>query len=284
MNTPRCFPWLAFIALFILAALPASPAIADQVIADDLIVQGAACLGADCADGTVWIDSEELQLKENNLRIFFDDTSVVGSYPDNDWEFIFNDETSGGEDYFAIKDYTNSVTPFRVDANSIDNALYVDSSGNVGLGTNSPSATLHVSGNSYVTGTFGLGTASPEEKLHVVGNALVEGNFELRSSRDAKQNIKTLPAQEAMDALEQLRPVTYQYKSDPTEDSIGFIAEEAPDLVATSSRKSLRPMDIVAVLAKVVQEQQKQIDRMAGKIAELEAQRTGASSAIPVDN
>lgn len=37
---------------------------------------------------------------------------------------------------------------------------------------------------------------------------------------------------------------------------MGFIAEDVPDLVATPNRKSLSPMDIVAVLTKVVQEQQ----------------------------
>ena len=37
---------------------------------------------------------------------------------------------------------------------------------------------------------------------------------------------------------------------------MGFIAEDVPDLVATKDRKGLSPMDIVAVLTKVLQEQQ----------------------------
>jgi hypothetical protein len=35
---------------------------------------------------------------------------------------------------------------------------------------------------------------------------------------------------------------------------VGFIAEDVPDLVSTKDRKGLSPMDIVAVLTKVVQE------------------------------
>jgi len=38
---------------------------------------------------------------------------------------------------------------------------------------------------------------------------------------------------------------------------VGFIAEDVPEFVATSDRNGLESMDIVAVLTKVVQEQQK---------------------------
>ena len=58
--------------------------------------------------------------------------------------------------------------------------------------------------------------------------------------------------------------MTYNYKVDKQEEHVGFIAEDVPDIVATNDRKSLSPMDIVGVLTRVVQEQQK-------KIAELEA-------------
>ena len=54
-----------------------------------------------------------------------------------------------------------------------------------------------------------------------------------------------------------MNPVKYNYKADKAEKYVGFIAEEVPELVAMNDRKSLSPMDIVAVLTKVVQEQQK---------------------------
>ncbi len=43
---------------------------------------------------------------------------------------------------------------------------------------------------------------------------------------------------------------------------MGFIAEDVPELVATKDRKGLSPMDIVAVLTKVVQRQQKEIEEL----------------------
>ena len=57
-------------------------------------------------------------------------------------------------------------------------------------------------------------------------------------------------------ALRDLEPVTFKYIDDD-ERRAGFIAEEAPDLVATSDRTSLSPMDIVAVLTRVLKFQQR---------------------------
>ena len=51
---------------------------------------------------------------------------------------------------------------------------------------------------------------------------------------------------------------------------MGFIAEDVPDLVAAKDRKTLNPLDIVAVLTKVVQKQQKVISKLEKRVAELE--------------
>ena len=59
--------------------------------------------------------------------------------------------------------------------------------------------------------------------------------------------------------LATLDPVKFNYKSDTSEKHVGFIAEDVPGLVATKDGKGLSPMDIVAVLTKVVQEQQRKL-------------------------
>ncbi len=81
-----------------------------------------------------------------------------------------------------------------------------------------------------------------------------------------------------MSAFHGLNPVAFTYKAGAGEQHIGFIAEDVPDLVATKGRKGLSPMDIVAVLTKVVQEQQKTnqeqqtvIKSLTDKLAQLEA-------------
>ncbi len=90
------------------------------------------------------------------------------------------------------------------------------------------------------------------------------------SSRDLKENIRELDSEDAFSALENLNPVQYNYKADKEEDYIGFIAEDVPDLVATKDKKSMATMDVVAVLTKVVQEQQKLAEKQQKTIEELQ--------------
>ena len=79
MNTVRNMLWTA-VGLFGLAALVAMPAAADQVILDDLIVDGSICVGLDCVNGESF-GFDTLRLKENNLRIRAVDTSSTSSFP-----------------------------------------------------------------------------------------------------------------------------------------------------------------------------------------------------------
>ncbi|WP_415406931.1 tail fiber domain-containing protein [Sulfurovum sp. CS9] len=78
------------------------------------------------------------------------------------------------------------------------------------------------------------------------------------SSRDYKENIKTLDTQTAMEAFKQLNPVTFNFKRDEGKELMtGFIAEDVPELVATEDRKGISSLEIVALLTKVVKEQEK---------------------------
>jgi hypothetical protein len=129
-------------------ALLGSTAFADNVILDDLIVDGSACIGTDCANGESF-GFDTLRLKENNLRIQFDDTSAAGGFPNTDWQIYINDSANGGANRFSVIDTTNSKTPFTIEANSPNNTLYVDAAGRLGVGTASPAVNLHVThGNS----------------------------------------------------------------------------------------------------------------------------------------
>ncbi|MFP5245371.1 MAG: hypothetical protein ACLGH0_01665, partial [Thermoanaerobaculia bacterium] len=115
----------------------------DQVIPDDLIVQGSTCTGFDCVNNESF-GFDTFRMKENNLRINFDDTSTSAGYPANDWRIVANDSASGGANYLAIEDSTAARNPFIVEAGSPSNAVYVDSTGRIGFRNSSPGLDLHM--------------------------------------------------------------------------------------------------------------------------------------------
>jgi hypothetical protein len=388
----------------------------DQVIPDDLIVQGSACAGLDCVNNENF-GFDTIRLKENNLRIHFDDTSTSAGFPANDWRLVANDSASGGSSKFSIEDSTGAKTPFTITAGASTNSIFVDSTGRVGFRTSTPVLDLHtntsntpairleqnnsggftaqtwdiganeanffvrdVTGGSKLSlrirpgaptssldisadGDVGMGTGSPQNALEVrrdrafstsaditrviANNANATGlaafslfsdtsekgrlqynnsspniflgsvggiplhlgtNEAIRltvsgtgaflgigqtsptspihhssgavltaggvwtnaSSKALKTNIRSLSARDAFVALQRMNPVTFQYKADPAEKHVGFIAEEVPELVATTDRKGLSAMDVVAVLTKVVQEQQQIIADLKVKVDHIE--------------
>ncbi len=409
------------------AANALKPVPQDVVTADDEIIQGSLCVGLDCVNNESF-GFDTIRLKENNLRIRFDDTSTAAGFPANDWQLTANDSASGGASKFSIDDTTNNKTPFTILASAPTNSMFVASSGKVGFRTATPVLDLHittgdtpairqeqtsasgftaqtwdiganeanwfvrdVTGGSRLPlrirpgattssidissdGDVGINTASPNANAkvdifdstqakarivlsgqeffqagntstdgiallvgvnrtgnrqiwfgdsanlaasptnttirispnagevaaiatdgsakpltinlnggsvgigivpafpihHVSGARLEGGNWTNASSRSVKQDIKDLDSPEAFAALAALNPVTYEYKTNPSDKQVGFIAEDVPDLVATPDRKGLSAMDIVAVLTKVVKEQQKVIDQLSQRVEQLE--------------
>jgi len=119
----------------------------DIVHNDDVIITFSACIGNDCASGENF-GFDTLRLKENNLRIKFQDTSNSGSFPSNDWQITANDSSNGGANKFSIDDIDGGKTPFTIEASAPSHSLYVDDGGRIGFGTNTPVVDLHVkSGN-----------------------------------------------------------------------------------------------------------------------------------------
>jgi endosialidase-like protein len=115
----------------------------DVVHLDDVIVSFSQCVGNDCVNGESF-GFDTIRLKENNLRIHFQDTSSSASFPTNDWRIMANDSSNGGGNYLAFEDSSAGTQPFRVDAGAGANALRVDSQGDVGVGIANPVVELHV--------------------------------------------------------------------------------------------------------------------------------------------
>ncbi len=124
-------------------------------------------------------------------------------------------------------------------------------------------------------GFIGLGVANPTSPIHHSTGAVLSatGQWNPASSRKNKQDIRELSATEALDTLHNLSPVKFAFKMAPDDTSVGFIAEDVPELVAEKSRANLSPLELIAVLTKVVQEQEKTIDTLNERLNQLEQQK-----------
>ena len=217
-------------------------------------------------------------------------------------------DVAANESNFFIRDATNgSKLPFRIQPSTPSSTLCLKSDGSVGIGTWSPGYPMELETTnknaSFVcdrtdgamnfisaTASYGqFGTVSNHSvrilvnstwKMMINSNNSLEmasgatctttGVWTNNSSIKYKENVKDLTSEEAVDALNELNPVKFNYKVDKEDEYVGFIAEDVPDLVATKDRKGMSSMDVVAVLTKVVKEQQKTIQDLQKRIDELE--------------
>ena len=119
----------------------------DQVIPDDLIVQGSICAGLDCVNNENF-GFDTMRVKENNTRIQFDDTSTTAGFPSNNWQVRAND-SGGGSNLFGLVDPGapgNSETGtivVAVEAGANANSIRVGSNSKVGLRTATPVLDVH---------------------------------------------------------------------------------------------------------------------------------------------
>ena len=148
---------------------------------------------------------------------------------------------SSGETGYIMHNRASTLT---IGAGSVDR-MTIDREGNVGIGVARPTHPIHLASGAHVT-AGGVWTNS--------------------SSRDRKENIEDLTVEEALTALAALQPVQFNYRTETDETYVGFIAEDVPELVASGNRDSLSSMDIVAVLTKVIQEQQRRIDELESRL------------------
>lgn len=157
---------------------------------------------------------------------------------------------------------------------SVAGLIITQSSGDTGYIMHNRANTLTIGAGSQdrITidrdGNVGFGVSRPDYPLEMASGARVTagGVWTNSSSRDRKENIESLSAEQAASTLMALEPVVFNYRNEKGENYVGFIAEDVPDLVAMSDREALSSMDIVAVLTRVVQEQQKKIKELEERI------------------
>ena len=215
---------------------PAAPS--DQLIGDDLVVPASLCLGFDCVNGENF-SFDTLRLKENNLRIHFEDTSATTSFPSNDWRIAINDSANGGENYFSIDDVTAGDSPFRIMAG----------------------------------GNVGLGTTAPTERLHVNGNVMVEGVVNQVSDVNVKENFTAVSPQEILARLNKLDVTAWNYIADPDSTHIGPTAQDFYAAFGVGiDNRHISSIDTGGVALVAIQALSQQIEAQDAAIAQLTAE------------
>ncbi|MFL6200812.1 MAG: tail fiber domain-containing protein [Thermoanaerobaculia bacterium] len=228
---------------------------------DDLIIQGNACIGESCT--TSDDDFPVLKLKGLNPNILFDDVepppSLVSS-SFNDWAIAVNLSDVAK---FSILDVDGETTPFTILGGAPTNSLFVADSGNVGLGTASPSRKLHVITTSatdnvlvevqnngparvrYTNATSGeiwntghqnpsgggfiisdTGDAVAEMLLDTSGNVTFAGTVSAGSSRTIKSQFSAVDPHEMLRRVANLPITTWAYKDTPGVRHVGPMSED----------------------------------------------------------
>lgn len=137
------FSWRK-IPLYLLYVIIAWPlAITAKSMTTNLIQPGSACIGLQCVDDESF-DYDTLRLKEDNVRLEFQDTSSTANYPTRDWRITVNDQTDGGNNFWAIDSVDNGERPFTIEYLAPTDSLVVDYSGRIGIGTEVPIQNIHI--------------------------------------------------------------------------------------------------------------------------------------------
>ena len=184
----------------LMAGLLPTPALTQTLLNGDHSIAGDLCVGGRCTDNES-LPTGPLHLKQDMLSIRAYDTSDLIGFASNDWVLRFNESGQGGQSFFAVHDETAGLTPFRVDAGAPENALRVDATGNIGIGTGLPLVNLHIYDSDgagilmednawqwFVTGTqdafvlfepqspaipFQIRSGAPDASIHVAANGNV---------------------------------------------------------------------------------------------------------------
>jgi len=170
----RFIHWLHLIVLstYLVGIVLSTTGYADNVINDDLIVQGKACVGGtDCADGEDFTDTD-LKIKFNDTPTLQFEQTASGGFPAQVWD------VSGNEISFVIADHTADLIPFTIETNAPENSFYLAASGRVGLGTATPQGDLHIFGTAGSDVFNGIGPdpgTGPALNFGYAGSSFGEG-------------------------------------------------------------------------------------------------------------
>jgi len=162
----------------------------------------------------------------------------------------------------------------------INGALSSVSTGNIGIGTTTPSSRLTIWGADSASSTPGFNVVNSASttvfSVFDGGNAELSGSLSQSSDEGLKTNIQSLETSSSLSLIDELNPVTFNW-IDPNQTTalqLGFIAQQVqqifPNLVSTASATALTPdgtlsLNYIGLISPIVSA----IQELSGEIASL---------------
>lgn len=187
---------------------------------------------------------------------------------------------SGNRKIGFTTDFSPDGTP-NVAFGATGNDAYIANWSSSSYNTN-----LYVQGSS---GNVGIGTTSPTARLHVNGSVILSQGYSTSSDRRLKRDIR--PLGDALALVQKLEGVRYNWRAPQdravgrdlvlpvSQPQIGFIAQDLekvlPEAVVAPSGEgsvySVKEAALIPVLVKAIKQQQRQIDALKAEVAALKA-------------
>jgi hypothetical protein len=244
-----------------------------------------------------------------NLHIWNGDTPGIrlaqsgGGWAPQTWD------VAGNEANFFVRDVTNgSLLPFRIKPSAPTNSLFVANSGNVGLGTESPSGALDITrtgenvklilnktdGDKWVLNNASGGLriaandpATAQILIQTNGDLTATGDmnavaFNPTSDINAKENFGPVDGKEVLAQLEDIEISTWNFKTD--EDTVRHMGPTAQEFYAAyglgKDDKHISTTDADGVALVAIKELNEQNKALKEENAELEARVAALEQAV----
>lgn len=195
-------------------------------------------------DGTESFGFASMLVEAENIRLKFNDVSVLAGFPTRSWQITMNDSSSAGAEYFRIEDLDAATQPFRIDAGAASDSLRIDQNGNVGIGT-----------------------ATPGVRLRVAGDATIDGDFTVLSSRAAKTDFSAVDVAEVLSRLAELPLVEWSHPGRAAR-HLGPVSEEFFAVFGLGrDERAINPLDLGGVALAAIQGLRARVDELAAREA-----------------
>ena len=138
--------------------------------------------------------------------------------------------------------------------------------------TGTASQPLQVTGSTYISGNLGIGTTTPTSKLEVVGNVYVSGILtatDINSASDIRLKTNIKPFENALEKVMQINGVTFDWIENNVK-SAGIIAQDVekvfPELVNNGNHKTVNYNGLIGVLIESIKELKQEIEELKSKL------------------